>query len=91
MKIVKKEDAKKLKNSATSYLLEYSIGLNDKDIDLAINAINGRYPNKGYCSNKECKELIYVLEGTGTLNKQDQHLDFNAGDVLLIDKGEIYF
>ena len=49
MKIVKKEDAKELKNSITSSLLEYSI------------------------------------------NKNDEHFNFKTGDVLLIEKGEIYF
>ena len=91
MKIVKTEDAKGLKNGGTSYLLEYSAALNDKDIDLAINTINGRYPERGYCTNEKCKELVYVLEGTGTLNKQDQDLDFEVGDVMLIEQGEIYF
>lgn len=33
MKIVKSSGAQIIKNSDTSKLLEYSIGLNDKDID----------------------------------------------------------
>ena len=44
MKIVKSNEAQMIKNSDTSKLLEYSIGLNDKDIDFCINTINGRYP-----------------------------------------------
>ncbi|MEI6498634.1 MAG: cupin domain-containing protein [bacterium] len=91
MKIVKIENATEVENSATSHLLEYSVALNDKDIDLAVNTIVGRYPENGYCTNKECKELVYVLAGTGTLNKHDQCLDFKAGDVLLIEQDEVYF
>ena len=48
MKFVKKEEAEKLINSDTSYILEYSKKLNDKDMDLCINTIQGRYPEKGY-------------------------------------------
>lgn len=62
MKIVKSSNAQTIKNSDTSKLLEYSIGLNEKDIDLCINTINGKYPKKGYCTNEKCKELCYILE-----------------------------
>ena len=48
MKIVKKESSEKFVNSKTSWLLEYSKELNDKDLDFCINTINGRYPEKGY-------------------------------------------
>ena len=91
MKVVKKNEAKNIRNSDTSKLLEYSIGLKDKDIDFCINTISGRYPEIGYCANEKCKEICYVLEGKGTLNKEDEMLNFEAGDVILIDKKEIYF
>lgn len=91
MKIVKLEQAQELKNSDTSKLLEYSIDLEDKDIDFCINTINGRYPEKGYCTNEKCKELCYVLEGKGTINKKEEVIKFNKGDVILIDKEEIYY
>lgn len=91
MKIVKKDNVKEIKNSDTSSLLEYSIELNDKDMDFAINIITGRYPEKGYAVNEECKELVYVLNGTGTLNTRNESTSFSQGDVLLIDKGEHYY
>lgn len=91
MKIVKRENAKIIKNSDTSWLLEYSIDLADKDIDFAINHISGRYLESGFCTNQECKELVYVLDGFGTLNKNNCSISFSKGDVLLIDKKEIYF
>lgn len=55
MKIVKQEQAKKFKYADTSSVLEYSIDLNEKNLDFCINEINGRYPEKGYCSNLECE------------------------------------
>lgn len=91
MKIVKSNDAQIIKNSDTSKLLEYSMNLNDKDIDFCINTINGRYPEKGYCTNEKCKEICYILDGKGTLNKKDESINFEQGDVILIDKKEIYY
>ena len=91
MKFVDKQNAEKIINSSTSYLLEYSKKLNDKDLDFCINIINGRYPENGYCSNSKCKELCYVLSGKGTIHKKDEEINFMQGDVILIDKEEIYF
>lgn len=91
MKIVRKEDAEVFKNSDTSSILEYSIKLNEKNLDFCINTITGRYPEKGYCSNEECQELAYVLEGEGTFNKKDEVTSFKQGDIIFIDKKEIYF
>lgn len=91
MKIVKFSTAQTIKNSDASKLLEYSIALNDKDIDFCINTISGRYPQKGYCSNEKCKELCYILEGNGKINKEDETISFEKGDVILIDKEEIYY
>lgn len=91
MKLVKKEETKKFINSDTSYIIEYSKKLNDKDLDFCINTINGRYPEKGYAQNLECKEICYILEGVGTINKKDETYNFKKGDVVFIDKEEIYF
>lgn len=91
MKIVKKEQAEILKNSDTSSLLEYSTFLNESAMDFCINTITGRYPEKGYCTNEECKELCYVLEGEGSINKKDETINFKQGDVLFIDSKEIYY
>lgn len=91
MKLVKKENSEKVVNSNTSYLLEYSKALNDKDLDFCINIINGRYPENGYCSNLKCKEICYILEGNGIIHKKDEKISFKQGDVILIDKEEIYF
>ncbi len=52
---------------------------------------HGRYPESGYCSNQECKEIAYILEGIGSINKEKESLTFKAGDVILIDRKEIYY
>lgn len=89
MKIVKQNQAEKFKNSEKCEVLEY--GLQDKDINLATAKLTGRYPEKGYCVNEQCKELIYVIEGKGTLNKKQETIEFEKGDAILIDKGEAYY
>lgn len=89
MEIVRLEEADKFENSDKCKGIEYK--LNDKDINFAIAQINGRYPDQGYCMNEECKELIYVMEGKGTINKKDEIVEFKKGDVLLIDKKEIFY
>lgn len=90
MKLVKYEEAQKYENSNQCTVYEYE--LNDKDINCATAIINGRYPEKGYCYNEECKELIYVVKGQGTLNtKQGELIEVKEKDVILIDKGESYY
>ena len=56
MKIVQSDRAKIVVNSDTSKLLEYSIELNDKDVDFCINTINGRYPEKDIAPMKNVKK-----------------------------------
>lgn len=89
MKIVKLKDSEKFNNSNTCEVIEYPLG--DPDINCATATITGRYPEKGYCVNEKCKEMIYVIEGNGTLNKKNETIHFEKGDVILIEKGEIYF
>lgn len=89
MKIIRLEETEKHNNSDKCEVLEYRFG--DKDIDCGTAIISGRYPDSGYCMNEKCKELIYVLEGTGTLHKKNETIEFCRGDAILIDKGEAYY
>ena len=59
MQVIKKNNAIKGANSDKCKTLEYSF--NDKDIDLGIATITGRYPELGYCVHTISKELIYVF------------------------------
>ena len=34
--------------------------------------------------------VLYIMEGTGTLIKKDETIEFKAGDVILVEKGEAY-
>lgn len=89
MQVIKKNNAIKGANSDKCKTLEYSF--NDKDIDLGIATITGRYPEKGYCVNKISKELIYVLEGTGKIYFDNNYIEFEKGDSILVKPGEKYY
>ena len=89
MKLVKFEESQEFRNGEKCTVVEYP--LDDKDINFSTGVISGRYPDEGYCVNEECKELIYVMEGNGTLNKKDEKIEFSRGDIVLIDKGEVYY
>lgn len=89
MKIIKFNEAEKGANSDKCKTLEYSFG--DNDIDLGVAIITGRYPEEGYCTNIESKELIYVIDGEGELNFEDKVIYFSKDDAILIDKNEKYY
>ena len=90
MKIVKYEDSIHIDNSDKCKVIEYHLG--DPDINCAVAHLSGRYPEEGYAINEICKELVYVVNGEGTLNKKNHEpIKFKAKDVLLIDKGEPFY
>ncbi|CDA16828.1 putative uncharacterized protein [Clostridium sp. CAG:571] len=89
MKLLKFEESQEFKNGDKCTVIEYPS--DDKDINFSTAVLTGRYPDEGYCVNEECKELIYCMEGKGTLNKKNEKIEFKKGDVILIDKGEIYY
>ena len=64
----------------------------DKDINFAVININGRSPKTGFQVNTDCKELLYIINGSGTLHMKNNNekIEFNQGDVILIDKNECY-
>lgn len=89
MKVIKSSDAMKGANSDKCQTIEYSF--EDKDIDLGIAIITGRYPESGFCVNLISKELIYVLEGSGNLYFENRSIEFSKGDAILIDNNEKYY
>lgn len=63
----------------------------DPDINFAVIKINGRSPKTGYQVNTECKELLYIISGSGTIyTKENDARNFRQGDVMVIDQNEPY-
>ena len=89
MKIIRSHEAVEGANSEKCKTMEYSF--EDKDIDLGIAIITGRYPESGFCVNLISKELIYVLEGSGKLCFEDEIINFSKGDAILIENNKKYY
>ena len=89
MKIVKKSQTNKFKNSEQCIAIEYPLG--DKDINGSIIKLNGRYPQKGKVVNTVCKELAYIVKGSGGIAVGDNIYDVNEGDLVLIYPNEEYY
>lgn len=89
MEYISLENAISGENSADCKTLEYSFC--DKDIDLGVITITSRFPDKGYCYNEISKELVYVMEGTGTITFKNNKVNFKKGDTILIEPNEKYY
>lgn len=89
MKIVYKSHAEKFKNSDACTAIEYPMG--DKDINGAVIGLNGRYPSKGRVVNLKCKEMSYIVDGSGKAVIEGKEMQLNRGDLILIEPGEKYF
>lgn len=89
MKKIPIEETTQWKNSDKCIATEYPF--KDKDIDISTAVITGKYPEHGFCVNTGVKEIIFVIEGSGELHKENESIAFKAGDAILIDKGEKYY
>jgi mannose-6-phosphate isomerase-like protein (cupin superfamily) len=89
MKIVHKNETKIFKNSEVCTATEYPI--DDKDINGAVIELSGRYPDKGRTMNEKCKEMAYVIKGSGKVVVDDKEMQLKEGDLVLIDPGEKFF
>ena len=72
-----------------SLLFEYAT--QDKDINGAVTSIKGRYPEEGWMHNEVCKEMIYIIKGSGALVTKNKRTKFEAGDIIIINPKEEYY
>lgn len=86
MEIFTKSEAKCKKNNGACTLYEYPPA--GSSYGMVVAEISGKYPDRGYCINMICKEIIYVIEGSGAIYQGDTERRFNKGDLIVIDKGE---
>ena len=89
MKVIKNDEVFEGSNSEKCKIFGYPF--EDKDMDICVSVITGRYPDSGYCKHLVCKELIYVLEGSGKLHFEDKVVDFAAGDAVWVNPNEKYY
>lgn len=72
-------------------LVSYEYPLPDKDINIAVVSLRGRYPEQGFVVNSVCTELVYIVAGQGTVVVGGEPLGVSEGDVVLIKPGQQYF
>jgi len=89
MKVAHQSQTKEYKNSEVCIAIEYPLG--DKDINGAVIKLTGRYPNEGRVVNRKCKEMAYVISGSGRLVVEDREVELGEGSLVLIEPGERYF
>ncbi len=89
MKVIKKSDIVSFSNSSTCSGFEFAFG--DKDLNAAVVTVNGRYPENGHLVNEVCKEIAYVLSGSGLVGVDNTIHELNQGDAVLIKPGERFF
>jgi mannose-6-phosphate isomerase-like protein (cupin superfamily) len=87
--LVKKENRIEFKNSEKCIAYEYP--LNDKDINMALVVINGRYPDTGRVTNEQVKEIVFVINGKGKIFVENKEYELKEGDAILILPKQKYF
>lgn len=88
MNVSTPHDATLFENSNVCRGASYPAG--SADIDGAVITVSGRYPSEGFLTNDICKELVYIVSGTGILLSPSETVRFNEGDVVFIDKNETF-
>ncbi len=63
----------------------------EKHVSGAIAEINGRYPQTGFAVNKICKELVYIISGSGQIVTRSKAQKFTSGDSIFIDANEDFY
>ena len=63
--IIKKSESTKYPNSSKCTTYEYAHG--DKDINISLAILDGRYPDEGRVMNTVCKEIVYIVGGKGKM------------------------
>ena len=89
MQLVRKQQAVPFRNGSDCLAHEYP--MSDEDINGAVVELSGRYPEQGYVTNDVCKELVFVIEGEGSLQTSDgEAVRLAAADLVLLLPGEQY-
>lgn len=95
MRLIKRTEAREIKNSPSCTAVEYPLG--DRDINGTLIILEGRYPEKGSAVNLRCKEIAYVIEGKGKLGIYgDNHKGYaeheiRQGDMVFLSPGDKYY
>lgn len=87
--IISKNSRIRFENSPKCIAYEYP--LKEKDLNVALVEINGRYPDNGEVTNQVVKELLYVVKGKGKVVIDSTEHMIGSGDVVLLLPNQKYF
>jgi mannose-6-phosphate isomerase-like protein (cupin superfamily) len=87
--LIKKERAIKKQNSENCIAYEYEYP--DLDSSIAVAEVNGRYPESGKSVNLECKQVYYVISGSGIIFSEKGEFEIKEGDLYFFEKKESYY
>jgi quercetin dioxygenase-like cupin family protein len=85
---VKAEHVKIVSNGPFCTVGEYET--DDKNINVALVTLTGRYPSNGWAVNEKCTLMAFVLSGKGRLILEGQVIELSEKDVAVISSGERY-
>ncbi len=88
MKIISSSESKKIQATPTTTIWEFP--MEEKAISGAVTQINGRYPEIGFAVNEVCKELAFVISGSGYIVTPDAKRTIGVGDLIFLNKGESF-
>ncbi|MBI3577617.1 hypothetical protein HY086_06280 [Candidatus Gottesmanbacteria bacterium] len=86
MQIVKSSQTNKVIPTKSTKIFEYL--MDEETINCSVAQINGSYPENGFAVNEICKELVFIINGTGHIVTEKDKQAFVVGDAILIDRGE---
>lgn len=89
MNFLPKNKVQTHKNSERCIAHEYHLG--DVDINGAVVELFGRYPAQGRVTNTICKELVYIISGSGKIVVEGKEIKLQQGDQILILPKEKYY
>ena len=93
--MIKKDEINKVKTSSGEFL-EYISWKECKELAVGIGIHNSRFPQEGYLLSKKLNEIIFLLEGAGSIvikeNDQEKHFQLEPDAIVFIPKcTEFYF
>ncbi len=90
MNHIKSDSSIQFQNSPDCVAYEYEFK-DEKDINSAVIELSGRYPEIGYAVNLVCKELVFVIEGSGDVSTIHDKTHLETGDMIRLDSNEQYY
>ena len=82
MKIIHKNQAEIHENSDVCSAIEYPS--DDKGINGAVVKLNGRYPDKDRVVNLKCKEMVYIIKGSGNVIVEGKKIELTSTEFRIL-------